>query len=81
MWDNKKGMGIVNSRSLLTFIMNFFEQTLTLSYSRRDAGMKDIIFGGRGFIGNHLPSYFVNNDNEVVLVSRSKRQSQDPLVS
>lgn len=81
MWDNKKGMGIVNSRSLLTFIMNFFEQTLTLSYSRRDAGMKVIIFGGSGFIGKHLTSYFVKNDNEVVLVSRSKRQSQDPLVS
>ncbi|HHW35728.1 MAG TPA: TIGR01777 family protein [Bacillales bacterium] len=43
--------------------------------------MKIIIFGGSGFIGKHLTSYFVKKGNEVVLVSRSERQSQDPLVS
>lgn len=43
--------------------------------------MKVIIFGGSGFIGKHLTSHLVNNGNEIVLVSRSKRQSLDPLVS
>lgn len=42
--------------------------------------MKLIIFGGSGFIGKHLTSYFVKTGNEVVLVSRSKRLSQDSLV-
>ncbi|KEF36101.1 TIGR01777 family protein [Schinkia azotoformans MEV2011] len=42
--------------------------------------MKIIIFGGSGFIGKHLTSYLIEKGNEVVLVSRSKRQSQDSLV-
>ncbi|EKN68303.1 TIGR01777 family oxidoreductase [Schinkia azotoformans] len=42
--------------------------------------MKIIIFGGSGFIGKHLTSYLIEKGNEVVLVSRSERQSQDSLV-
>ncbi len=42
--------------------------------------MKVIIFGGSGFVGKHLTSYLVKTGNEVVLVSRSKRLSQESLV-
>lgn len=42
--------------------------------------MKVIIFGGSGFVGKHLTSYLIKSGNEVVLVSRSKRLSQDSLV-
>lgn len=39
--------------------------------------MKVIVFGGSGFIGKHLTSYLIKKGYEVVLVSRSKRHSQD----
>lgn len=42
--------------------------------------MKIIIFGGSGFIGKHLTSHFVKKGNQVVLVSRSHRLSQDSQV-
>lgn len=42
--------------------------------------MKVIIFGGSGFIGKHLTSYFTKKGYEVVLVSRSQRQVGEPRV-
>lgn len=42
--------------------------------------MKVIIFGGTGFIGQHLTSYFKNNGDEIVLVTRSNRPNPDSLV-
>lgn len=42
--------------------------------------MKVVIFGGSGFIGSHLISYLTTEGHNVVLVSRSTRQMDNPLV-
>lgn len=42
--------------------------------------MKIVIFGGSGFIGSHLVPYLTAKGCEVILVSRSERQTNDPLI-
>ncbi|MCZ8521546.1 MULTISPECIES: TIGR01777 family oxidoreductase [Paenibacillus] len=43
--------------------------------------MKVAIAGGTGFIGGHLTRYYTQRGTEVILISRSSRESDDRLVS
>lgn len=42
--------------------------------------MKIVIFGGRGFIGRHLTTYFTRQGHHVIIVSRTFEKMNNPLL-